>query len=128
MALNSKQPAVIPTSPAITPKLTISTPTFSLLNKVINPALNPPKAPANKVFNNIEVTSALKDNKLPALNPNHAKKSTNTPNTIKLWLLGEKYVIFPFLNLPSLGPKTIVPASPTQAPIEWTTVEPAKNL
>ena len=26
----------------------------------------------------------LKDNKLPALNPNHAKKSTNTPNTIKL--------------------------------------------
>ena len=94
---------MIPTSPATIPKLNISTPTFSLLNKVIIQALKPPNTPASKVFNKIDVTSGLNSSKLPALKPNQAKNRINTPKTIKLWLLGAKYMVLFFLNLDYLS-------------------------
>src|SRR3972149_10287210 len=63
----------------------------------------------------------------PGLNPNHPSQRMSAPSVaVDILCPGIGLTLPSFVNLPSLGPRTMTPASAAQPPIEWTTVEPAK--
>ena len=77
----------------------------------------------------VAIVRSFPESVLPALNPNQPNQSRNTPSAASVMLWPGMATGLPLeVNLPSLGPTTMAPASAAQPPTLWTTVEPAKSI
>ncbi len=120
--------AVIATRPARTPLSVMLMSAF--LNNAHDSTIAPtaPQTAARLVVRAMWAMSGVAAMVEPGLNPNQPSQRMKTPSEA----IGIEWpgigLTFPFLeNLPILGPTKIAPIRASQAPVECTTVEPAKS-
>ena len=126
------QPAVIDTSPAMAPLSAKVGSGFRNQIQAVNSAPTAPAAAATLVLSAIRaMLRSVPATVLPALKPNHPNQRMKTPSDAsgRLWPgMARAVRPEPFCTyLPTRGPMTMAPTRPSQPPVEWTTVEPAKS-
>ena len=127
-AETNAQPAVIPTRPARAPFKAILISGFLNIPQAVNIAAIDAADAANVVVMAICAISVTAPIVLPGLKPYQPNHNRKTPRDAKTRLCPGMALDEPsLLYLPSLGPRTIAPVKAIHAPVEWTTVDPAKS-